>query len=62
MAINFQLSLIIYTLVAIPFCLILIGYAFIFLLYVFGFIFVIMAAISADRGDYYRYPLTIRFL
>jgi uncharacterized Tic20 family protein len=32
------------------------------LLLVFHFVMTIMAAIKADKGEYYRYPLTIRFI
>ena len=61
-AVNFQLSMLIYNLVAVVFCLILIGFVFLAVLWVLNAILVILAAIKASDGQLYRYPITIRFL
>lgn len=61
-AVNFQLSMLIYNLVAAVFCLVLIGFVFLAILWVLNAIFVIIAAIKASDGEFYRYPMTIRFL
>ena len=61
-AVNFQISMLIYNVVAAIFCLILIGFFFLAVLWVLNAIFVIIAAIQASDGKLYRYPMTIRFI
>ncbi len=61
-ALNFQISMLIYEAVSAVFCLILIGFAFLAILWVLNAIFVIIAAIQASEGKFYRYPMTIRFI
>ncbi len=61
-ALNFQISMLIYNLVAVVFWLVLIGFAFLAVLWVLNAVFVIIAAIQASEGKFYRYPLTIRFI
>jgi uncharacterized Tic20 family protein len=61
-ALNFQISMLIYNAVALVFCLILIGFVFLAILWVLNAIFVIIAAIQASDGKFYRYPMTIRFI
>ena len=61
-ALNFQISMLIYNVVAAFFCLILIGFVFLAILWVLNAIFVIIASIQASDGKFYRYPMTIRFL
>ncbi|MEP6956808.1 MAG: DUF4870 domain-containing protein [Chthoniobacterales bacterium] len=61
-ALNFQISMLIYNAVAAVFCLILIGFVFLVILWVLNAVFVIIAAIHASDGKFYRYPMTIRFL
>ena len=61
-ALNFQISMLIYNIVAAFFCLILIGFVFLAILWVLNAVFVIIASIQASDGKFYRYPMTIRFL
>ena len=61
-ALNFQISMLIYNLVAAVFCLILIGFVFLAILWVLNAVFVIIASIQASDGKFYRYPMTIRFI
>ena len=61
-ALNFQISMLLYNAVAAVFCLILIGFAFLAILWVLNAVFVIIAAIQASEGKFYRYPMTIRFI
>ena len=61
-AVNFQISMLIYNAVAAVFCLILIGFVFLAILWVLNAVFVIIAAIQASDGKFYRYPMTIRFI
>jgi uncharacterized protein len=61
-AVNFQLSMLIYNLVAAVFCLVLVGFVFLAILWILNTVFVIIAAIQASDGKFYRYPMTIRFI
>ncbi len=61
-ALNFQISMLLYNLVAGVFCLILVGFVFLAILWVLNAIFVVIASIQASDGKFYRYPMTIRFL
>ena len=58
-ALNFQISVAIYTVV----CLItVIGIPLVLILWLFWVIVPIIAAIKANSGEWYRYPLTIRLV
>jgi uncharacterized protein len=62
-SINFQISLIIYyliSLVLVPVCYI--GVPIMFAVWALGIVGMIMGAMAAGRGEYYRYPMCIRFL
>jgi len=61
-AVNFQISMLIYNVVAAVFCLVLVGFAFLAILWILNTVFVIIAAIQASDGKFYRYPMTIRFI
>ena len=61
-AVNFQISMLIYNIVAALFCLVLIGFVFLVVLWILNAILVIIAAIQASEGRFYRYPMTIRFI
>ena len=61
-ALNFQLSMLIYNIVAGVFCLVLIGFLILPVLWVLNALFVIIASIHASDGKLYRYPMTIRFI
>jgi uncharacterized Tic20 family protein len=61
-AVNFQISMLLYNLVAAVFCLVLVGFVFLAILWVLNTVFVIIAAIQASDGKFYRYPIAIRFI
>src|SRR5436190_22275646 len=61
-SLNFQISMLIYNAVAAVFCLVLVGFVFLAVLWVLNAIFVIIASIQASDGEFYRYPMTIRFI
>ena len=61
-AVNFQLSMLLYTVISGVFCLVLIGFVFLAILWVLNAVFVIIASIKASDGKFYRYPMTIRFI
>ena len=61
-AVNFQISLAIYTLIFTVLAFLLIGIPFLIAIPIFAVIVMILAAMAANRGELYRYPMTIRFL
>ena len=61
-AINFQISLVIYFIVSLILMIVLVGFALLAALFFFGMVIVVVAAIKANEGKYYRYPLNIRFI
>jgi uncharacterized Tic20 family protein len=61
-SLNFQFSLMIYMLVSFLAILILIGIVMIAVVGVFAFVVIIVAGVKAAGGEFYRYPLSIRFI
>jgi len=63
-AINFQITLIIYSILVIPIAIITcgIGALLMFLPYILGIIGMIQGSIAANRGEFYRYPMCFRFV
>lgn len=60
--INFNLSMLVYALAGILLSLVLIGVVVLVALWIFGIVVTVIAAVRANDGWRYRYPLTIRFL
>ncbi len=61
-ALNFQISFLIYAIVAGLLCLTCIGFLLLPVVAIADIVFAIIAAIKAANGETYRYPLTIRFI
>ena len=61
-AINFQISMIIYYIVAAVLVLLLIGIPLLIALFFFRLIITVVATVKANEGVRYRYPLRIRFI
>lgn len=59
---NFQISMMIYLAVGVLLLFVFIGFLVLPALYVLNIVFTIIAAIKANEGVPYRYPLTIRFV
>ena len=59
---NFQLSMLIYNLIAGLLILVIIGIFALFILHILNVVFVIVASIQASEGRLYRYPLAIRLI
>ena len=59
-SLNFQLSMLIYNVIAAILIIALIGIPLLILLYVLNIVFVIVASIQAGDGKLYRYPVAIR--
>ena len=61
-SLNFQLSMLIYDIVAGILCIIVIGIPLLIALWIANTVLVIIASVKASEGGFYRYPFTIRFL
>ena len=61
-SLNFQISMTIYFIIAGILCLVLIGFVLLPVLVIGGIILVVIGATQAYKGEYYRYPFTIRFI
>ena len=59
---NFQISMLIWNVIAAILCLVLIGIPILILLHLLNIIFVIVASIQASEGKLYHYPLAIRLI
>jgi hypothetical protein len=61
-ALNFQLSMLLYMVLAIPLIFIIIGIPIVALLGVMKIICIIIASIRASKGESFKYPLVIPFI
>lgn len=61
-ALNFQISFTIYTFIAGVLCLLMIGILLLPVLFITQIVLMIVAAIKANDGEHYRYPLIIRLI
>lgn len=61
-ALNFQLTMLLVSVIAIPLCFVLVGFLILIGVAIVIIVFSIMAAIAAHDGRPYRYPLTISFI
>lgn len=61
-ALNFNLSLLLYMVLAAPLCIIIIGIPIIILLGFLKVICITIASVKASKGEDYRYPITIPFI
>jgi len=61
-SLNFQLSVLLYTILLIPLCFIIIGLPILGALWILKVICIAIASIKASRGEEFRYPLSIPFI
>ena len=61
-ALNFQISVTIYAIVAAVLAFVLVGFLLIAALAIFQFVLMVIASVHASQGDSYRYPFTIRLV
>ncbi len=61
-AVNFQISMSIYFIASIILCFICVGAFLVVATIIVFFVFLLIAAVKANNGYHYRYPLTIRFV
>ena len=61
-SLNFQISMLIYNVIAGFLCLVLIGFIILAILHILNLVLVIVASIQTSEGKFYRYPMTIRLI
>jgi uncharacterized protein len=61
-SLNFQISMLIYDVIAAILCIILIGIPILIGLWVMNTVLVIIASVKAGEGKFYQYPFTIRLI
>ena len=61
-SLNFQISMLIYNVIAGVLCLVLVGFIILVILHILNLVLVIVASIQASEGKFYRYPITIRLI
>jgi uncharacterized protein len=61
-SLNFQITMLIYDVIAGLLCFILIGFVLLLALWVLNAVLVIIASMKASEGKFYRYPFTIRLI
>ncbi len=61
-SLNFQISMSIYAIIAALLTLVVIGIVLLIAVVIFDVIMVIIAAVRANNGERYRYPLCMRFI
>ena len=59
---NFQLSMLLYIVLALPLCLIIVGIPIVVFLGVLKVICIVIASIRASKGEKFKYPLAIPFI
>lgn len=61
-SLNFQISVTIYALVAGVLCLVVIGFLLLAAVGIFALVCIIIATVKAANGEFFKYPLSIRFV
>ena len=61
-SLNFQISILLYTVLLIPLCFIIVGIPLLVTLLVLEFVCIILASIRSAKGEVFKYPLSIPFL
>ena len=61
-SLNFQISMTIYAIVAGILCMVFVGFFLLAAIVIVDLIFVINAAVKANKGERYHYPLAIKFI
>ena len=61
-SLNFQLSMLLYIVLAIPLCLIIVGIPIVIMLGTLKVICIIIGSVKASKGEEFRYPISIPFI
>lgn len=59
---NFQLSVLLYIVLAVPLCFIIVGIPIVMFLGLLKIVCIVIASIKASKGEKFKYPLSIPFL
>ncbi|GAB3994494.1 DUF4870 domain-containing protein [Spirosoma daeguense] len=61
-SVNFQITMALATAISLLLMFVLVGFVLLFIVGIVWAVFTIIAGIKANNGEYYRYPLSIRFI
>ena len=61
-SLNFQITFTLLIVAAVITIVLMVGILFLIILPIVNLIFIILAALAIDKGEFYRYPLTINFV
>lgn len=61
-SLNFELSILLYMVLAIPLCFIIIGIPIILVLVTLKVVCIIIASVKSSKGEEFKYPLSIPFI
>lgn len=61
-SLNFQISVLIYLAISLVLLLLVVGIMFLMVIPLIALILTVVASVRANDGEYYRYPLCIRFI
>jgi len=61
-SLNFQISILLYMVLAAPLCIIIIGIPIVIFLVFLKVICIIIASVKASKGEEFKYPVTIPFI
>ena len=61
-SLNFQISMSLYSIIAFLLIAIIVGIPLLVVIVLINLICVVTATMKADRGEFFRYPLTMRFV
>ena len=61
-SLNFQISMTLYTVILAILSIVIIGLILLPLLFIVHLTFIVIASMKANQGEFYRYPITIRFV
>ena len=61
-SLNFQISILLYMVLAVPLCIIIIGIPIVIFLVFLKVICILIASVKASKGEEFKYPVTIPFI
>ena len=61
-SLNFQLSILLYTILLSPLVFIIVGIPLILALWIFKFVLIVVVSVKAGKGERHKYPITIPFI
>jgi len=61
-SLNFQMSLLLYMVLAVPLCFIIVGFPIIVFLGFLKVVCIIIASVKASKGEEFKYPVSIPFI